>query len=84
MRYALKAARLQNPVLTNRKGIRGYKARISKPAIVKSQPHKTFYSIYHRHRKKEKSSYRGRSWELRDSQTKKSAEAILVVEYELL
>jgi hypothetical protein len=53
VRYALKAARLQSPVLTNRKGIWGYKARISKHIIAKSQLQKTFHSRYHRHRMKE-------------------------------
>ena len=34
MRYALKEAGLQNPVLTNRNGIRGYLERVSKHTIV--------------------------------------------------
>jgi len=37
---AVKEARLQTPVLTNRNGIRGYRARISKHTIVKSQEYK--------------------------------------------
>lgn len=35
MRFALKAARLQNPVLTNRNGIGGIIVRVSKHFIVK-------------------------------------------------
>ena len=40
MKYALKEARLQNLVLTNRNGIRGYKSRMSKHIIVKSKEQK--------------------------------------------
>ena len=35
MRYSLKEARLQNPVLTNRNGIRGMIIRVSKHIIAK-------------------------------------------------
>ena len=44
MRYALKEARLQIPVLTNRNWIRGCKTRISKHIIVTSEKSRSFYS----------------------------------------
>jgi hypothetical protein len=69
----------QNPVLTNRNGIRGYRARISKHIIAKSQISKTLYSRYRKNRRKEDAltgGYLGL-----DSvflYTKKSAEVIVV------
>jgi len=44
VRYALKEARLQIPVLTNRNWIRGCKTRISKHIIVTSEKSRSFYS----------------------------------------
>jgi len=63
VRHALNEARLQNPVLTSRNGIGGKRMRISKHHIVTSEeyPTHTFVDaavIGGR----EKSSYRGRSW----------------------
>jgi len=45
VRYALKEARLQNPVLTNRNGILGYKKWISKHIIVTSKTLKTLFVV---------------------------------------
>jgi len=45
VRNALKEARLQNPVLTNRNGIRGYLARISKHIIVTSKEYQNRFIV---------------------------------------
>jgi len=82
VRYALKEARLQTPVLTNRNWIRGCKRRTSKHIIVKS---KTIISFYSRSSRDWKKEYALTWGGLPDHELdkEKSAEAILGSGHEL-
>ena len=76
MRYALKEARLQTPVLTNRNWIRGCKRRTSKHIIVTSEKNRLFYSRSSRDWMKEYAlTWGGLPDHVMDKE--KSAEAIL-------
>ena len=78
VRQALKEAKRQNPVLTNRNVIRGKLKRISVHSNATSKVYQNFNLQMTQALEEGKSIYQGRSWRLRVNRAKKSAEVIVL------